>query len=338
MNLSSQHRRDVFEATAQRLGTLATYVEKDFWVCLVLDILYNDRPANHPVLFFKGGTSLSKAFGLIQRFSEDIDIAVSRYDLGFRGNQDPFKVNTTKNQREKMLKALDSADRKYVSKDLAITLSTSLDTLIRGCSVYPDREARTFPGLSIEYPTLFPALGIAYVQPRIKIEAGARSALDPVRTCTVKPYIAGDLDGWEFDVKNLETIAAERTYWEKVLILHGYHCGFRDEGRLPTDKDRVSRHYYDVAIITAADIGKTALASRDLLHSTREHNLAAFPRAWKKFEEATPGTLRCIPQPKLREVIEKDYDAMEGMITSEAPSFAWIMAQLDLVEQIINQR
>ena len=338
LKLPAMYRRDVFEATAQRLGTLATYVEKDFWVCLVLDILYHDRPADHPALFFKGGTSLSKAFGLIQRFSEDIDIAVSRHDLGFRGDQDPFRVKSTKNQRDKMFKALDRTDGKYVSGELATALSASLDTLPQGCTVYPDMEARTFPSLSIEYPTLFPSPGIAYVQPRVKIEAGARSALDPAQISTITPYISGDLDGWQFDVKNVKTIGAERTYWEKLLILHGYHCGYRDEGRLPADKDRVSRHYYDVAIVTASEIGKSALANIELLRSVREHNLTAFPRAWKKFEEARPNTLRCIPQPKLCEAIEKDYGAMEGMITGNAPSFTWIMAQLDLVQNAINDR
>ncbi|MDE0211801.1 MAG: nucleotidyl transferase AbiEii/AbiGii toxin family protein, partial [Boseongicola sp.] len=72
LTLSEQDKRDVFEASASRLDTLPSYVEKDFWVCLVLDMLYNRLPAGHPKLLFKGGTSLSKAFGLIQRFSEDI--------------------------------------------------------------------------------------------------------------------------------------------------------------------------------------------------------------------------------------------------------------------------
>lgn len=83
LTLPDQDRRDVFEAAADRLDTLASYVEKDFWVCLVLDALYNRLPEGHPQLLFKGGTALSKAFGLIQRFSEDIDLVVYREGLGF---------------------------------------------------------------------------------------------------------------------------------------------------------------------------------------------------------------------------------------------------------------
>ena len=85
--LSEQDRRDAFAAAARRLDTVPGYVEKDFWVCLVLDLLFNRLPAGHPKLLFKGGTSLSKAFGLIRRFSEDIDLVVHRDDLG-RGSRD----------------------------------------------------------------------------------------------------------------------------------------------------------------------------------------------------------------------------------------------------------
>ena len=85
--LPDQDRRDAFEAAADRLDTLASYVEKDFWVCLVLNALYNRLPESHPQFLFKGGTALSKAFGLIRRFSEDIDLVVYREALGFGPNQ-----------------------------------------------------------------------------------------------------------------------------------------------------------------------------------------------------------------------------------------------------------
>jgi predicted nucleotidyltransferase component of viral defense system len=81
--LPEQERRDIFDATADELDTVSSYVEKDFWVCLVLDILYNGLPSGHPRILFKGGTSLSKAYGLISRFSEDVDLTIFLEDLGF---------------------------------------------------------------------------------------------------------------------------------------------------------------------------------------------------------------------------------------------------------------
>ena len=101
--LPEQDKRDVFSAAAVRLDTLPSYVEKDFWVCFVLDALYNRLPDRHPRLIFKGGTSLSKAFGLIQRFSEDIDLVVPRDGLGFDGERDPTIAGALSNKKRNAL-------------------------------------------------------------------------------------------------------------------------------------------------------------------------------------------------------------------------------------------
>ena len=101
LQLSKADRNDVFTATGQRLGTLPSYIEKDFWVSLVLDALYNGLPAGHPRLLFKGGTSLSKAFGIIRRFSEDIDIVVFRNDLGFWGERDPAANDPNRSRKKR---------------------------------------------------------------------------------------------------------------------------------------------------------------------------------------------------------------------------------------------
>ena len=188
----------------------------------------------------------------------------------------------------------------------------------------------------IEYPTLFPSSDVTYVAPRVKIEAGARSAIDPSRECMVTPYIAGELPGWSFAFGSVRVIAPERTYWEKLLILHGVHCGYRDTERLPADKDRISRHYYDVAVITATEVGRSALVDTDLLDAVRNHNLVAFRQAWKRFEEAVPGSVRLAPQEGLRAVIEQDYRAMQGMILGDGPDFSWVTDQLLYAEAAIN--
>ena len=108
--LPEQDKRDVFEAAANRLDTLSTYVEKDFWVCLVLDALYHRLADGHPRLLFKGGTSLSKAFGLIRRFSEDIDLVVYRDGLRFEGERDPIvAVNLSNKKRNALFKELREA-------------------------------------------------------------------------------------------------------------------------------------------------------------------------------------------------------------------------------------
>ena len=337
LSLPEQDRRDVFEATASRLDTLPGYVEKDFWVCLVLDVLYNRLPDGHPNLLFKGGTSLSKAFGLIERFSDDIDVVVFRDALGFESERDPTAARNLSNRRRAALfKELSAACSGYIRGNLQIALTTLIDDLVNEGHVVPDEDDVDGQTLFVEYPTLYPSGDIAYVAPRVRIEAGARSALDPSLNCTITPYVAVELPDWSFDVGDIRVIAAERTYWEKLLILHGVHCGYRDAERLPADRDRVSRHYYDVAMITATETGRSALSDIDLLDAVRNHNLIAFRQAWKRFEEAVPGSVRLVPQPELGTVIERDYSGMQGMILGDVPDFGWVMEQLQYAEAAIN--
>ena len=336
--LSEQDKRDVFEASASRLDTLPSYVEKDFWVCLVLDVLYNRLPDEHPKLLFKGGTSLSKAFGLIRRFSEDIDLVVYRDDLGFEKERDPTIAGNLSNKKRKALfKELQAACSNYILGDLKTALAKLIDQIAERCYVGSDENDVDQQTLFIEYPTLYPSGEVSYVAPRVRIEAGSRSAIDPSLTCTVIPYVADELPDWSFAVDNIRVIALERTYWEKLLILHGIHCGYRDEQRLPTDRDRISRHYYDVAMITATETGRSALSNIDLLDSVRNHNLIAFRQAWKRFEEAIPGSVRLVPQEALHTVIERDYEAMQGMILGDVPAFGWVVEQLQHAESAINE-
>ena len=311
--LSEQDKRDVFSAAAGRLDTLPSYVEKDFWVCFVLEALFNRLPERHPKLIFKGGTSLSKAFGLIERFSEDIDLVVHRDDLGFDGERDPTIAGALSNKkRNALFKELREACSNYVLGDLSTKLAELIGQVNPGCAIAPDEDDADRQTLLIEYSTLYPIADAAYVTPRVRIEAGARSALDPSLTCTVSPYVAEELRDWSFTVDGIRVIAPERTYWEKLLILHGVHCGYRDAERRPADKDRISRHYYDIAMITATETGRAALSNLDLLDAVRSHNLVAFRQAWKRFEEAVPGSVRLVPQPELRSVIARDYGAMEA--------------------------
>lgn len=323
-SLPRQGKKDVLEAAATRLRTLPSYVEKDIWVCIVLDVLFNHLPDGHPRLLFKGGTSLSKAFGLIERFSEDIDLVINREDLGLKGEHDPTQANAMSGKKRRTaFKELKAMCSNYIQGELLTALTTQIAKFTEVFDVKPDEDSSQT--LFVEYPTLFANSGMAYVMPRVKIEAGAMSALNPNLNCTVTPYIANEPSDWSFGVKNIRVIAPERTYLDKLLILHGTYCRFRDVKNLPVDKDRISRHYYDVAMITTTNTGQSALCNVNLLNEVRHHACIAFPRAWMKLEEAVPGSLNLVPQQKLRTVIEQDYDAMRDMIHGNVPEFRWIM-------------
>jgi hypothetical protein len=334
LDLSRQDRQDVFEAGAEELDTLPTYVEKDFWVCLALDILYNGLPNDRPRLLFKGGTSLSKAYKLIRRFSEDVDFTVFREDLGFEDNKDPASVSGK--QRKKVSEDLKQAICDYICKKLKDDLEAVYATLSSDCEVSLDEEDSDRSTLLLHYPSLFTKNSEAYVQPRVKLEGGGRSALDPNESHTILPFIADVLDEWDFGVPNIVTIRPERTFWDKVMILHGWHCGHRDENRLPSDRQRLSRHYYDVAMIYKAEIGKAAVKNANLREDVRQHEIEFFNRAWRKLNEAIPGSMRLVPHDALLKALQQDYLAMQGMMLGEAPDFKEIMAALKELESEIN--
>lgn len=336
LNLSNQDRQDVFEAEAERLDTLPTYVEKDFWVCLTINILYNALPEGCPRLLFKGGTSLSKAYQLIERFSEDVDFTVFREDLGFEGDKDPTKVGGKR--RRRLSEELKQATSDYICNKLKNDLENVAVTHSSECRVILDSEDTEQSTLLLHYPSLFMKDSEAYVQPRVKLEGGGRSALDPYEIHTIQPFVANTFEDWNFAVPNVVTICPERTFWDKVMILHGWYCGYRDVNRLPTDRQRLSRHYYDVAMIYKAERGKAAVKDSNLREDVRQHTIKFFNRAWMNLETAVPGSLRLVPKNKLLKTLQNDYQAMQGMMLGTAPGFEEIVVELSRLESEINEQ
>ena len=339
---SNEERRDTFLGASRRLATAAQNIEKDFWVCWTLDALFNRLPEASPRLLFKGGTSLSKAFGLIFRFSEDIDVTVFRDDIGAGAGVEALEAMSGK-KRQAKLDAIKAACQAYIAGPLqarlAVLLAASLDRAgIADPNVRveldpddPDRQS-----LLLWYPNLTGATG-GYIRPAVKIESGAKSALDPHRIITLTPYVQSDVQGVDLSAANITVVDAERTFWDKIIILHGLRCWFDRRGVLRGGGQRVSRHYYDVYRLLKADLGKAALNDTALGLDCARHARMFFNSTDLNLGSAKPGTFSLLPSNAMMIELKRDYEAMSGMIFGDVPAFQAVIESVAMLEARVNR-
>jgi hypothetical protein len=261
LRADAETRAGLFTTTAQRLGSTPQNAEKDFWVCWTLDALFNGLPAGGPRLLFKGGTSLSKGFGLINRFSEDIDVTVFRDDIGEGTSIEELQALSGK-KRNLKLDAIKDACTAYIQGPLQENLRHLIEQTaertglsLQAFRVQPDEDDGQT--LLIWYPTAMPTDD--YVRPAVKIESGAKSALDPNSQQVLRPYVHDDLPDIDLSIDNVTTVDLERTFWDKVVILHGLRSWYERRGELRGGGQRVSRHYYDIHKLVASEAGHQAI-------------------------------------------------------------------------------
>jgi hypothetical protein len=337
---SANERRDLFVGTGNCLGTVQQNVEKDFWVCWTLDALFNGLQAGGPRLLFKGGTSLSKGYGLISRFSEDIDITVFRDDIGQAATVEELEELSGK-KRAARLDAIREACQNYINGPLLEKLSGLLRGLLETAKQAPelgrveaDPEDPDHQSLLLWYPTVT-ADGANYVRRAVKIEAGAKSALDPHSARTVTPYVAQDLADTDLTVPNIITVDPDRTFWDKVVILHGLRRWWDRRGELRGGQ-RVSRHYYDVYRLLASDAGEGFAQDSAMAADCVRHARMFFNRPDFDLATAAPGSYALVPHDEMLTNLEQDYSAMSGMIFGEAPAFGAIIASIVKLEKRLN--
>ncbi|MHB8391021.1 MAG: nucleotidyl transferase AbiEii/AbiGii toxin family protein [Acidiferrobacteraceae bacterium] len=333
---SDAERRDLFLGTAARLGTTVQNVEKDFWVCWTLDALFNGLAVGGPRLLFKGGTSLSKAFGLISRFSEDIDITVFRDDLGQAANVAELTALSGKRRRAR-LDAIRTACQAYIAGPLTAQFTQTAASVIPEARfrLEPDPEDKDGQTLLFWYPAVT-ATGGDYVRSAVKIESGAKSALDPHVTATVTPYVAQDLPDLDLTVTNVTTVKPERTFWDKVIILHGLRQWHDRRGELRHGGQRISRHYYDVHQLMQAALAHEWQADHALAIDCAQHARLFFGSVDLGLDTAMPGTFTLTPSAAMRDALARDYAAMSGMIFGEIPALDALLASAEKFEQIVN--
>jgi len=332
---SPRDRFAAFLATANRLGAPIGNIEKDFWVCWTLDALYHQLPHGQPRLLFKGGASLSKAYGLINRFSEDIDVTVFRDDLQQAASVKELEALSTKRRRAK-LDAIRDACRAYITGPLRAALAeigaeaTSGVGRVEVDDTDPDGQT-----LLLHYPEVEPRDG-AYVRPVVRIESGAKSALDPNAAATIRPYVADDIQGLDLAVSDVTTIEAERTFWDKVVTAHGLRRWFDRRGTLRQEGQRISRHYYDLHRLATSQPGRLALGDDALGEDCVRHARMFFDRPDYDLKSARRGTYALVPHDAMTHALRNDYENTKAMIFGEPPTFDDIIASIAKIEAKLN--
>ena len=331
LQASESDRRNLFLETAVRLGTPLRNVEKDFWVCFVLDLLFNGKSDGEPRLLFKGGTSLSKAYDLISRFSEDIDITVYREDIGHSTDIATIQ-GWGKNKRNAYLDQIKATCSDYILGILKDRLTLQIQNELNSAGISmpalkvvidaADKDQQT---LLVEYPSLEASGKDDYIESKVKIEAGAKSALDPSRLITINPYVAQEFIGGDLGVPNVNCIAPERTFWDKAVIAHGLRARFEARGSLRNDGNRSSGHHWDLHMLLKNAVGQNAIKDMNLGKECALHASIFFFDKDSKQSVAAEGSFLIYPSDEMIPALRRDYEQMSTMIFGQTPTFDEIL-------------
>lgn len=330
LTLTEEQQRAVFREVASRVHLPVAAIEKDFWVTEVLNMLFSLPYADKMV--FKGGTSLSKIWGVIRRFSEDIDIAIDRSMFGIEGD-------ATKKQLKKLRKSSSVFVRDVLSKDLeSATKASGLDKFLEIVSD-PDGEGdSTYPEprkIHVYYQSLFEKTRGSYLRDEILLEVGSRSLFEPTSSAKINSFVSREFPNLTSIDSDVDIVAAvaSKTFLEKAFLLHEL---FTTEGC--RNANRRSRHLYDLHRMLESGIAEKAI-SDDALWETIRHHREIFTSI--RDVDYTPDVRKricLIPPEKVIDVWKEDYDTMVmNMIYDDIkPTFNDILDSAQRIEQMFK--
>lgn len=328
LQLSQEERSQIYRALGPQLARAPAVLEKDVWVCWVLQTLFT-MPGRLPMAF-KGGTSLSKVFAAIARFSEDVDITLDYRGLG--GNFDPFAAGVSNSQLRKFGDSLKSFVRAHVH-DVVIPhfqakMADEFGVGNGRIEISEDGEQ-----MRVHYPSVMDAAG-DYVGNSVLVEFGGRNITEPNEEHLVRPDIAEHVTTLEFPGSQVSVLSPARTFWEKATLMH-VEC---QRGEYRASAERLSRHWYDLAMLADLEHGRAALANRDLLADVVKHKKVFYNTGYANYDACLSRQLRLLPDDVVLAALRADFQRMidAGMFIGEAPAFDAIVERLRTLEATIN--
>ena len=325
--LSRRELEELFTLTADKMKLSPAIVEKDFWVCWMLDYLFGRSPWTRQ-LAFKGGTSLSKAYGIIKRFSEDIDLIQDWRLLGY-GVREPWEERSN-TQQDKFNVEANARSAAFLKDVFVPRVKGDLEKEL-GCELDLAMDEQDPNTVVFRYPCAFRDESILR---EIRLESGALAAWTPAANHPVRPYAADWYPRlFKCPETQVYTVEPERTFWEKVTILHREAMRTPERGPM---QPRYSRHYYDIWCMVKEGTKDAALRNPDLLDEVVAFKRKFYRCTWARYEQATRGEIRLMPPERSMKTLADDYRHMQNMIFGEKPPFDEIISSIQALESEIH--
>lgn len=327
-NLSRKERLEIYQEAHEMLGLSKIIIEKDWWVTSVLRALFALPYADN--LSFKGGTSLSKCWNLIERFSEDIDIAINREYLGFSGELSKTQINN------RLRRSACSFVREKLQFDLHKQLEKNgLNAADFSVKINVTPVTTTDPEIiEIEYQSLFDEIN--YIKRKVIVEVSGRSMSEPLQSVKLRSMVDEIFMDEDFTEQPfvVQAVVPERTFLEKIFLLHEELAKERTAIRT----ERMTRHLYDLVQIMETSIAKRALKDSKLYLSIIEHRRAFVGLEGFNYSTLTPKTINIVPPENIIDFWKSDYEVMrETMIYGDSPDFKTMIKKIKQLNERIKQ-
>lgn len=319
---------ELLDLVSAKVGLPAQALEKDIWLCWALNKVFSTSKSVR--LAFKGGTSLSKVFDAIHRFSEDVDLTLNYIDLLPDVDVELFDSGTSRSAIKRYSEALKLALSTHVRGEIVPPLESALFELTGGLgslSINDDGDM-----LKLRYPATVESYG-NYMNDWVLIEFGGRNTTIPNVLNRIEPIVAAHIENLRFPSAEVMTLAPERTFWEKATLIH-VECNRQRQA----SPERISRHWYDLYMLGKNEIGRRAIQDRGLLEDVVRIKTAFFNASYAHYDQCLLNRFRLVPHGPLADQIESDYRAMivAGMFIGEPPTFPEILDGLSQLERAIN--
>lgn len=330
VNQSAEDRSALFQYTANELKMSEAIVEKDFWVCFMLEVLFKHSPYKD-YFAFKGGTSLSKSFQLIERFSEDIDLIMDWRKLDY-ALEEPLE-NRSNTAQDRFKKEINTRCELFLKDEFIPTMQQVLKGLCPNEQFTLSIDATDPQTVLVGYPKNYEDTAIVK---EIRLEIGPLAAWTPVSNYSLHAYVY-DAPDLPFDTKSITvpTVELARTFWEKATILHA-------EAHRPSTKPlpaRYSRHYYDVYMMQRnPDVMADIVENKVLLQKVIDFKQRFYRLSWAQYEKALGGELVLMStDPSTIASLKDDYESMKNMLFGSYPTFDEILESLTDLQVKLNK-